>query len=246
MMAFPALRWASGGSIYYADYGNCLVRRIAIGTNIVTTVAGDHTLGCGDSGDLGPATSAQIRNPAQIAVDGQDNIYIADYGNCRVREVVHATGIIKTVAGDGSCGYTGDGVAISNAINNAQGVWSDPNGNIFISDTNNFDPALGDTHRPDDDLRWYSSERRLPGRRWPRAFGKILLPRTDHAGQRRQHLCRRRIQLPRPQDYSFCRIRTLNRQSFVRDPACRDDQRLPADYGECGRADHDQRGHGQR
>jgi hypothetical protein len=129
---------ASGGSIYYADYGNCLVRRIAIGTNIVTTVAGDHTLGCGDSGDLGPATSAQIRNPAQIAVDGQNNIYIADYGNCRVREVVHATGIIKTVAGDGSCGYTGDGVAISNAINNAQGVWSDPNGNIFISDTNNF------------------------------------------------------------------------------------------------------------
>ena len=128
---------SSGGSIYYADYGNCLVRRIAIGTNTVTTVAGDHTLGCGDSGDLGPATAAQIRNPAQIALDAAGNLYIADYGNCRVREVVHATGIIKTIAGDGSCTYTGDGVAISNAINNAQGVWSDPNGNVFISDTNN-------------------------------------------------------------------------------------------------------------
>ena len=51
---------------------------------------------------------------------------------------MHATGIIKTIAGDGSCGYSGDGVAISNDINQAQGVWSDPNGNVFISDTNNF------------------------------------------------------------------------------------------------------------
>ena len=101
-------------------------------------MAGDHTLGCGYSGDLGPATSAQIRNPAQIALDAQNNLYIADYGNCRVREVVHATGIIKTIAGVASCGYSGDGVAISNDINQAQGVWSDPNGNVFISDTNNF------------------------------------------------------------------------------------------------------------
>ena len=127
----------SSGSIYYADYSNCLVRKIATGTNVVSTVAGDHTLGCGYSGDLGPANAAQIRNPAQIAMDSEENLYIADYGNCRVREVVHATGIIKTIAGDGSCGYSGDGVAISNDINQAQGVWSDPNGNVFISDTNN-------------------------------------------------------------------------------------------------------------
>jgi hypothetical protein len=127
---------AGGGAIYYADYGNCLVRKISSGK--VSTVAGDHALGCGFSGDLGKATAAQIRNPSQIAVDSAENLYIADYGNCRIREVVHATGIIKTIAGDGSCTYTGDGVAISNAINNAQGVWSDPNGNVFFSDTNNF------------------------------------------------------------------------------------------------------------
>jgi hypothetical protein len=125
------------GTIFYADYGNCLVRKIATGTNTVTTVAGDHTLGCGFSGDLGPATAAQIRNPTQIALDSAENLYIADYPNCRIREVVRATGIIKTIAGDASCGYSGDGAATSNDLYYPEGVWSDPNGNIFISDTDN-------------------------------------------------------------------------------------------------------------
>ncbi len=133
-----SIAFSPGGSIYYADYNNCLVREIGAGSKTVTTVAGDHTLGCGYSGDLGPARAAQIRNPAQISVDGAGNLYIADYGNCRVREVVHATGIIKTVAGDGSCGYSGDGIATSNDLNQAQGVSSDPNGNLFVTDTNNF------------------------------------------------------------------------------------------------------------
>jgi hypothetical protein len=125
------------GTIFYADYGNCLVRKIATGTNTVTTVAGDRALGCGFSGDLGPATAAQIRNPTQIALDSAENLYIADYPNCRIREVVRATGIIKTIAGDASCGYSGDGAATSNNLYYPEGVWSDPNGNIFISDTDN-------------------------------------------------------------------------------------------------------------
>jgi hypothetical protein len=135
-----SIAFSPAGNLYVADYNNCAIRKIAAGTNIVTTVAGGSATalyGCGYSGDLGPASKAQLRNPTQISIDSQSNIYFADFNDCRVREIVHATGIIMTVAGDGSCTYTGDGVAISNAINQAQGVWSDPNGNLFIADTNN-------------------------------------------------------------------------------------------------------------
>jgi hypothetical protein len=132
---------SSAGNLYVADYGNCMIRKIAAGTNIVTTVAGGSATamyGCGYSGDNGPASKAQMTHPAQITLDAQSNIYFADYANnCRIREIVHATGVIITVAGTGSCTYTGDGLAVANALNQAQGVWSDPNGNLFISDTNN-------------------------------------------------------------------------------------------------------------
>ncbi|WP_396271402.1 NHL domain-containing protein [Granulicella paludicola] len=71
-------------------------------------------------------------------MDSSGNLYVADKQNCRIREVVAATGLIKTVAGNGTCGYTGDGAAATSAqINFATGVAIDSVGNIYIADQGN-------------------------------------------------------------------------------------------------------------
>ena len=71
-------------------------------------MAGDGTRGYG--GDGGPATAAQLNYPLGVAPDGAGNLYIADRDNRRIRKV-DAAGVITTVAGDGTCCYSGDGGA---------------------------------------------------------------------------------------------------------------------------------------
>ena len=127
----------AAGDIFVSEYGSCTIRKIAAGSEIVSIIAGGPALGCGYSGDGGPASAAQVRNVQSIAVDGAGNIYIADYNNYRIREIVAATGIIQTIAGNGNGGYTGDGPAIAEDLNAPTGVTADANGNVFISDTNN-------------------------------------------------------------------------------------------------------------
>lgn len=126
----------AANNLYIADYDNCAIRKITASTEEVSTIAGGPTLGCGYSGDGGPAVKAQIKNPNSIALDAAGNIYFSDVNNYRVREIVAATGIIQTVAGDGAYGYTGDGPSTGNEITNGY-VTSDPNGNLFLSDTDN-------------------------------------------------------------------------------------------------------------
>jgi len=94
------------GSVYIGDQGNQRVRRVDLATGTITTFAGTGVGGF--SGDGGPATAAQISTPYWLAVDSQ-NLYIAEYGNNRVRRVDLATGIITTVAGTGAAGFSGDG-----------------------------------------------------------------------------------------------------------------------------------------
>jgi len=69
----------SAGNVYFADWGNSRIRRIANG--VITTVAG----GGASLGDNGPATSAKLLEPNGVAVDSAGNLYIADYGNQRIR-----------------------------------------------------------------------------------------------------------------------------------------------------------------
>ena len=126
----------SKNNIYIADYSNCAIRRISASSKNMTTVAGTPTVGCGFSGDGGPAVAAKIQHPDSIAVDAKDNVYFFDTGNYRVREILALNGNIVTVAGDGNYGYTGDGTAIGNSLTNGY-VTVDPNGNLFISDTDN-------------------------------------------------------------------------------------------------------------
>ena len=87
--------------------------------------------------DNGPATSARLRFPSGVAVDGAGNLFIADTNNHRIRKVDSA-GVITTVAGTGETGFSGDGgPAIQAALEEPSGVTVDGAGNLFIADTNN-------------------------------------------------------------------------------------------------------------
>ncbi len=124
----------SAGNLFIADTGNHSIRRVSPG-GIITTVAGNGSLGY--SGDGGPATSAQLRDPTDVAVDGSGNLFIADYSNDRIRKV-STSGIITTVAGDGTQGFSGDdGPATSAQLGRPAGVAVDGSGNLFIADSYN-------------------------------------------------------------------------------------------------------------
>jgi len=127
-------------NLYIADAANNRVRKIDLNTGIITTVAGIGPTGLpsGFSGDNGPATNAQLWIPSAVFTDTAGNVYIADGANDRVRKITVATGIITTVAGNGTTGDTGDGTPATNAeLNGPVGLCLDKHGNIYIADYNN-------------------------------------------------------------------------------------------------------------
>jgi uncharacterized protein YjiK len=126
----------AGGDIFIADSGNNRIREINASTHVITTVAGSGAAGY--SGDNGQATAAKLNNPEAVAVDAAGDIYIADYGNSRIREVSASTHVITTVAGNGTAGYSGDnGQATAAKLDNPQAVALDTAGDLFIADTGN-------------------------------------------------------------------------------------------------------------
>jgi sugar lactone lactonase YvrE len=105
-------------------------------SGVISTVAGNGTAGF--SGDGGPATSAQLYNPYGVAVDTAGNLFIADATNNRVRKVTPG-GVISTVAGNGTGGYSGDGgPATAAQLYSPTGVAVDTAGNLFIADPGNY------------------------------------------------------------------------------------------------------------
>ncbi len=122
------------GNIYISDLFNHCIRKVDT-SGIITTVAGDGTQGY--SGDSGPAAQAQLDRPSNVAVDVSGNIYIADTYNNRVRKV-DTSGIITTVAGDGTWGYSSNGgAAVQAQLDCPSNVAVDVSGNIYIADTDN-------------------------------------------------------------------------------------------------------------
>ncbi len=122
----------SAGNVYIADWDNERIRKVSNG--VITTVAGNGTYGF--SGDNGPATSAQLFLPSGVAVDSSGNLYIADSNNNRIRKV--SNGVITTVAGNGTYGFSGDnGPATSAELYNPEGVAVDSAGSLYIADTIN-------------------------------------------------------------------------------------------------------------
>jgi len=121
----------SVGNLFIPDYGGHRIRKVST-SGIITTVAGNGTAGF--SGDGGPATSAQLNAPTDVAVDGAGNLFIADDVNRRVRKV-SPSGIITTVAGNGTQGFSGDGgPATDAALYFPSGVAVDRSGNVYVAD----------------------------------------------------------------------------------------------------------------
>jgi len=119
------------GNLYIADSSNNRVRKVAAG-GVITTVAGNGAAGFG--GDGAAATSAQLNQPVALAVDASGNLYIADFANNRVR-MVSPSGVISTVAGNGTVGFGGDGSAATSAqLNGPTAVTVDRAGNVYVSD----------------------------------------------------------------------------------------------------------------
>jgi trimeric autotransporter adhesin len=121
------------GNVYISDRYNNRVRKVSPGGTI-TTFAGTGAYGTGSFGDGGPATSAQLRNPYGIAVDGKGNLYIADHDHSKVRKV-DAGGTITTFAGTGVRGFSGDGGRATAAkLISPYGLAVDGKGNVYIAD----------------------------------------------------------------------------------------------------------------
>jgi hypothetical protein len=123
-------------NLYITDVRHNVIRKVNR-HGIITTIAGNGT--CGYSGDHGPATSAQLdlRMGGGIAADALGNIYFGDAFQNVVRKV-SVGGIITTVAGNGTSGYSGDnGSATSAQLNYPQGVAIDTAGNLYINDSTN-------------------------------------------------------------------------------------------------------------
>ncbi|MSX56663.1 MAG: hypothetical protein F2772_14160, partial [Actinobacteria bacterium] len=107
--SFYGMSVDGAGNVYIADGGNYVTRRVDHVTGIVTVVAGTGISGY--TGDGAAATSADIGDVTDVAVNAAGDLYIADESNSVIRRVDHATGIITTVAGTGTAGYSGDGAA---------------------------------------------------------------------------------------------------------------------------------------
>jgi uncharacterized protein (TIGR03437 family) len=121
------------GNIFVADAANNRVRKIAP-NGTISTVAGTGVNGF--SGDGGLAASANLNQPYGLAVDAAGNLFIADLGNARVREVT-LNGNIQTVAGGGSLAANGTalgGPALYAQFIAPRNVALDPNGTLYISD----------------------------------------------------------------------------------------------------------------
>ena len=122
------------GNVFISDTSNQRIRKID-SSAVITTIAGTGDRGFAGDGSL--ATSAQLTNPAGIAVDGAGNVFIADAGNNRIR-VVTSDGNINTFAGDGMYGFGGDGgAAVTAHLAYPNGVAVDEAGNLLIADTDN-------------------------------------------------------------------------------------------------------------
>ena len=135
-LAFPlGIALDAKGNMYVADANNNRIRMINAG-GIITTVAGNGSGGL--SGDGGQAGNASLNIPSDVAVDGAGNLYIADAGNNRIREV-DPTGVIKTIAGTNDNGFSGDGGPPTQAmLNHPWSVTVASSGTIYIGDMANL------------------------------------------------------------------------------------------------------------
>jgi sugar lactone lactonase YvrE len=126
----------TANNLYIADTHNHVIRKLNLTSGILTTIAGTGTPGF--SGDNGPATSAQVDLPTALALDAQNNLYLADTRNHRIRRIAATTGLITTIAGNGTQGFSGDNApATAASIDSPTGLALDVSNNLYLADTHN-------------------------------------------------------------------------------------------------------------
>lgn len=124
----------ASGNKYIADANNHCIRKVTGGGTISTVVGTGGTAGF--AGDGGLATAARLNQPGAVCLDNAGNMYIADATNHRIRKVDALTGIITTIAGNGTASTTGDGgLATAATINFPYGIAVDNNGDIYFSES---------------------------------------------------------------------------------------------------------------
>ena len=217
----------AAGNLLIADLGNERIRVVAASTGTfygqamtagdIYTIAGNGTGGSG--GDGGPATSAKLGDPAEVAADAAGNVVIADTDNQRIRVVAASTGTfygqhmtagdIYTIAGNGKAGFSGDGGPGTSAkLRYPVGVAVDSAGNPVIADTGKpADPGGGGQHRhvlrPAHDRRGHLHHRRqrqgrVLWRRRPSHERRTPFPNGGGSECRREHSDRRHGEQPDP------------------------------------------------
>ena len=123
------------GNIFVVDQWNSVVRKVDIATGIISTIAGNGIAGY--SGDNGVAINAELNQPSGVYVDNKENIFITEFGNGVIRKINGLTGVITTIAGTGTWGYSGDGGIATNAQLVPGNAFFDSNGNMYIVDYGN-------------------------------------------------------------------------------------------------------------
>jgi sugar lactone lactonase YvrE len=137
-----------GEALYMSD--SFFVWKYVFSSGMTTVFAHSTTLGQGFSGDAGPPTEAQLYAPSGLWLTTSGVLYIADWGNHRIRKI--SNNIIMTIAGSGcdsgcSGSFSGDnGPALSSTLNHPRGVYIDTNGKLFIADLNNNRVRVVDTN----------------------------------------------------------------------------------------------------
>ena len=145
----------SAGNLYIAETLDSRIRKVTAATGDISTVAGNGTTGYSEDGVA--ATSAELKNPTGVAVDGAGNLYIADLNSNRVRMVTAATGDISTAAGNGTGGFNEDGVPATSAeLALPYGVAVDGAGNLYIADFGNNRIRMV-TAQPASSLPWLAT-----------------------------------------------------------------------------------------
>lgn len=130
-----ALAVDSSGNLYGSDSDSCVIRKFT-SAGQASVVAGIVS-NCGYNGDGIPATQAEISGPEGLVVDAGGNLYFSDQGNNRVRKV-DTQGVIETVVGNGTCGFSGDGgLATQAELCGPEGVGLDSKKNLYIADSYN-------------------------------------------------------------------------------------------------------------
>ena len=121
------------GFLYIAESSNHCIRKVDLKTHVVTTVAG--TGKAAYTGDGGPAVAATFKEPYAVVVDSDGNLYVVDRLNAAIRKIDAATGIITTVAGNGTKGSGGDGgLGVKAQLVEPNDCFLDGKGGLLIAD----------------------------------------------------------------------------------------------------------------